>query len=113
MLRTGTTTIRLATNAADSAGLTHLGGVDVLVTGTREPNQFRVSSYRAMSVAGASVVDGVLRADGGNLFVETATGKVALGNPPAPLRNLIGARIWIGGALDKGPNTYGVITPPR
>ena len=113
MLRSGASTIRLAPNAADSAGLSRLGGVDVLVVGTREPSQFRVSWYRAMTVAGAPVVDGVLRAEGSNLFLETPTGRVALGNPPAPLRNLIGARIWIGGALDNGPNTYGVITPPR
>jgi len=36
-----------------------------------------------------------------------------LGNPPAGLRALIGARVWIGGSLNTGPNTYGVIVPAQ
>jgi len=39
-------------------------------------------------------------------------GRIPLGNPPAALRNMIGARVWIGGPLDSGPNVYGLITPP-
>lgn len=113
VLRATNNIIALAANAADSAALTRLGGVDVLVFGTPEAKRFRVSAFRAMSVAGSPVVDGVVRAESGRLVLETSSGRVTLGNPPAPLRNMVGARVWIGGALDTGPNTYGLIAPAR
>jgi hypothetical protein len=64
-----------------------------------------------MTVSGAPVIDGVVREDEGKLSIETPEGRVALGNPPARLRNLVGARIWIGGPLATGPNQFGVIAP--
>ena len=102
----------LSAAAADSAALSRLGGVEVLAIGQRNGNQFRVERFTALSVAGSPVVDGVLRDDGGTLMLETTQGRVALGNPPAALRRLVAARVWIGGPLDRGPNTYGVISPP-
>jgi hypothetical protein len=40
----------------------------------------------------------------------TADGRrVRLGNPPAALRDLVGARVWITGPTETGPNPYGVI----
>jgi hypothetical protein len=113
MLRSGTNTITLAANASDSAALTRLGGADVLVFGAREPSRFRVAAFRAMSVAGSPVVDGVLREDDGVLQLETASGRLPLGNPPVALRTQVGARVWIGGPLATGPNTFGVIVPKR
>ncbi len=111
MLRTENGVIALATNAADSAALSRMGGIDAIAFGTRVSNRFRVASFRAMTVAGAPVVDGVIREEDGKLSIETAGGRIALGNPPAQLRNLVGARVWIGGPLTTGPNQFGVISP--
>jgi hypothetical protein len=102
----------LSAATADSAALSRLGGVEVLAIGQRSGNELRVERFTAISVAGAPVVDGVLRDDNGKLMLETTQGRVQLGNPPAALRNLVAARVWIGGPLDRGPNTYGVIAPP-
>jgi hypothetical protein len=102
----------LSASATDSAALSRMGGIEVMVFG-RSGKPFRVDHFTALSVAGARVVDGVLRDDGGHLVIETANGPMPLGNPPAALRKLVAGRVWIGGPLDTGPNTYGVIVPPR
>lgn len=112
VLRSGNSTIYLSAATPDSAALSRMGGVEVLVRGKRAPNLFRVENFAALNVAGSPVVDGVLRSDGGQLLLETANGRIPLGNPPSALRSMIGARVWIGGPLDTGPNTYGIITPP-
>lgn len=111
ILRTNTGTIALGVSAADSAALTRMGGIDVMVLGIRDHNRFQTTSFRAMTVSGAPVVDGIVRDDNGKLSIETADGRIALGNPPAPLRNLVGARVWIGGPLATGPNQFGLIAP--
>lgn len=111
VLRSGNATIYLSAATSDSAALSRMGGIEVLVIGKRTPNLFRVEHFTALSVAGSPVVDGVLRNDGGQLLLETNHGRISLGNPPAALRSMIGARIWIGGSLDRGPNIYGVIIP--
>jgi hypothetical protein len=113
VLRSGNAVTRLLAAASDSAALSHLGGVEVLVVGKRAPNAFQVESVTAVSVDGAQVVDGVLTNDGGRLSLENAKGRIPLGNPPNALRGMIGARVWVGGPLDRGPNTYGVIVPAR
>ena len=111
MLRTDNGTIALAANAADSAALSRMGGIDVMVLGTRESRRFRVASFRAVTVSGTPVIDGVVREDDGRISIETPEGRIALGNPPARLRRLVGARVWIGGPLATGPNQFGVIAP--
>ena len=103
----------LAASTADSLALSRLGGVEVVVIGNRSGDRFHVDRFTAVSVAGAPVVDGILRDDSGRLLLETAQGRMTLGNPPTALRNLIAARVWIGGPLDSGPNTFGVIVPPK
>lgn len=113
VLHAGSTVVPLSASAADSAALSRLGGVQINVVGTRVGNALRVDHFTATRVAGAAVVDGVLRTAGDRLVIETATGQMPLGNPPAPLRRMIGARVWIGGPLDTGPNTYGVIVPAQ
>ena len=113
VLRSGNNTINLSAAATDSAALSRMGDVEVLVTGKRGPRKFEVSRFKALRVGGNPVVDGVLRDDGGRLSLETAGGRIPLGNPPSALRQMIGARIWIGGSLDRGPNVYGVIVPAR
>ncbi len=112
MLDTGHGSIRLRpSGAADSAALTRLGGIEVSVRGTDDAGGLRVRSFTAQRVGGKPVVDGYVRADGARLYLETTNGNLTLGNPPAALRQMIGARIWIGGPLDRGPNEYGVIVP--
>jgi hypothetical protein len=113
VLRSGTTATLLSASAPDSAALSRLGGVEVLVVGRRNGNRFRVEHLTAVSVAGSPVVDGVVRNYGDRVIVETTRGPLPLGNPPSGLRALNGARVWIGGPLDKGPNTYGVIVPAQ
>jgi hypothetical protein len=113
VLRAGNNATPLSASPSDSAALARMGGVEVLVIGTRSPNFFRVEHFTALNVAGSPVVDGVLRNDSGRLALETTRGTILLGNPPTALRNMIGARIWIGGPLDRGPNSYGVIVPAR
>ena len=113
VIRSNDGTTRLSASAADSAALSRMGGIEVLVVGTRAGKSLRVDHFTARRVAGASVADGILRDDAGRLVLETSSGRIPLGNPPATLRNLIGGRVWIGGPLDTGPNSYGVIVPPR
>jgi hypothetical protein len=111
ILRSGNSATLLSAVASDSAALSRLGGVEVLVIGRRTPGVFHVERFTAVSVAGSPVADGFVRYDGGRLALETTRGRVPLGNPPTALRGLIGARVWIGGPLDSGPNSYGVIVP--
>jgi hypothetical protein len=111
VLRSGDKAIALLTAAADSAALTNLAGVEVLVHGDLEGSAMRVKTFTAMRVDGAPVIDGVLVANGDQLFVKTTAGLQLLGNPPAKLREMISARVWIGGPLDTGPNNYGIIVP--
>ncbi len=112
VLRSGDSAVRLSVTAPDSAALSRMGGVEVMVVGKRTGNLLQVERFAAVRVAGAPVVDGVLRNDGGRLSLETHQGSVQLGNPPDALRGMIGARVWVGGPLDRGPNVYGVIVPP-
>ena len=113
VLRSGDRATPLSAGASDSAALSRMGGVEVLVIGKRTPNVFQVERFAALNVAGSPVVDGFIRNDGGRLVLETTNGRIPLGNPPATLRGMIGARVWIAGPLDTGPNSYGVIVPAR
>ena len=79
--------------------------------GTSRIGAFEVATFEALRVDGAPVADGVLLRDGEHLALRTQHGRLVLGNPPAAFDTLIGARVWVGGPLDKGPNTYGVIAP--
>jgi hypothetical protein len=113
VLRTGNSVTSLAVATPESAALSRMGGIEVLVVGKRTPSVFEVDHFRALSVAGAPVVDGVLRNNDGRLVLETTRGRLPLGNPPTAFRGMIGARVWMAGPLDTGPNSYGVIAPPR
>ena len=113
ILRSGDRVTSLSAATSDSAALSRLGGVEVVVIGRRSPNLFQVERFTAVNVAGSAVVDGFVRNDGGRLVLETTNGPIQLGNPPTALRGMIGARIWIGGPLDTGPNNYGVIVPAK
>lgn len=105
--------IPLLTATSDSAALSRMGGVQVDVVGTWANMSFRVESFTATNVEATPVVDGFVRKEGDRLVLETTHGTIPLGNPPTALRSMIGARVWIGGPLDKGPNSYGVIVPAQ
>jgi hypothetical protein len=113
VLRSRNSVTALSAATSDSAALSRMGGVEVLVVGRRTPDRFWVERFSALNVAGSPVVDGFVRNDGGRLVLETTRGALPLGNPPTALRGMIGARVWIGGRLDTGPNTYGVIVPAQ
>lgn len=105
--------IRLTVTASDSSALSRMTGVEVRMIGKRNGDVLEVEKFAAVRVAGLPVVDGVLRNDGGRLVLDTSEGTIQLGNPPDALRGMVGARVWISGPLDKGPNTYGLIVPAR
>ena len=110
VLESGRGNLRLfPSSAADSAALVRLGGVDVSVRGREEGSALRVRWFTAQRVSGQPVVDGTLRLEGDRIVLETPSGRVPLGNPPPAFREMIGARVWVGGPLSTGPNTYGVI----
>lgn len=104
---------RLWASPADSAALVRLGGMEVETHGWLDERGMRVASFTAWSVSGSPVVDGIVRLNGRDVSLETAKGLVALGNPPNELRTMAGARVWVSGSLEKGPNSYGVIVPAR
>jgi len=113
MLNTGSTPLRLhPASSSDSAALTRLGGAEVSLHGVDDAGGgLRVTSFTAQRVSGKPVVDGWIRADGDRLYLETPGGRMPLGNPPSAFRQMIGARVWMDGPLDHGPNNYGVIIP--
>jgi hypothetical protein len=96
----------------DTAALRKANGLDVVARGARSGGELRVASFSVRSADGQPAVDGVVVRDGDALALNTADGRVRLGNPPAALRDLVGARVWVAGPLDTGPNPYGVLTPP-
>ena len=111
VLRVGTSTTALVATSADSASLTRVGGAEVVVFGQTVENAFHVASFAVRSVDGAPVADGTLQRASGRLVLRVPLGELALGNPPAALDSLVGARVWIGGPLATGPNVYGIISP--
>lgn len=113
MLRTADGELALTASASDSAALSRVGGTSVLVHGRAREKSFYVVSFTVASVDGAPVADGVLARDAGHLVLQRTNGQIPLGNPPAALDSLVGARVWISGPLDTGPNSYGVIAPQR
>jgi hypothetical protein len=103
-------TERIRLTGRGATALRALGGVDVVVRGTRTSSgELDVQSFTVRSVNGEPAVDGVLVADGSALAIETDSGRRRIGSPPDALRGLVGARVWITGRLDSGAITYGVI----
>ncbi|HEY7860728.1 MAG TPA: hypothetical protein VIB98_04750 [Gemmatimonadaceae bacterium] len=111
VLRVNDQSHAFAASSADSAALSRLGGVEVVVRGTSRNDAFEVAAFEALRVDGAPVADGVLLRDGEHLALRTQHGRLALGNPPAAFDTLIGARVWVSGPLVTGPNSYGIIVP--
>ncbi len=104
--------IELVSDSSVGRALTHVAGMRVLVIGRMASSRkINVASFVALRAGADSVVDGRLMRSGGRLALQNAQGIHVLGNPPTAFANMVGARIWVAGPLDKGPNTYGVIAP--
>jgi hypothetical protein len=90
-------------------------GADVWVRGRRvDARTIEVASYAVRSVDGVTAITGTLTADGDRLVLVSDDGRRhAIARPPAPLREHVGARVWITGDLGTTINAYGVLRPRR
>jgi hypothetical protein len=90
-------------------------GADVWVRGRRvDARTIDVESYAVRSVDGVTAITGTLTADGDRLVLVTDDGRRhTIARPPAPLRQHVGARVWITGDLGTTINAYGVLRPRR
>jgi hypothetical protein len=90
-------------------------GADVLVRGRRAADgSIEATSYVVRSVDGVPAITGTLTADGDRLVLVTDDGRRhALARPPAPLRQHIGARIWITGDPAGAIGSFGVLRARR
>jgi hypothetical protein len=88
-------------------------GADVSVRGRRvDARTIEVDSYAVRSVDGVTAITGTLAADGDRLVLVTDDGRRHLiARPPTPLREHVGARVWISGDLGSAINAYGVLRP--
>jgi hypothetical protein len=93
------------------AALRRVSGTEIEVRGVEEAGTLVVQSFTVLSANGERALDGVLERDGEALALRTSSGRIRLPNPPAALRDMIGARIWLTGDPTTGPNAYGVIEP--
>jgi hypothetical protein len=110
-LRVGNRYRALSISGSDSAALRHVGGVEVVARGRSQGNRFLVVSFTVLSVEGRPVRDGIVLRTSGHLALQTTSGPQVIESAPAALYSMIGARVWIGGASDTSPPSYGVIVP--
>jgi len=99
--------------SGDTAALRRAAALEVEVRGRpgADGREFAVERFTVLAANGEPALDGIVRRDGEALALETAGGRVRLGNPPAELRDQVGARVWVGGDPATGPNPYGVLVP--
>jgi len=110
-LRTGNGLVHLLSTRADSLALERVDGAEIAARGIEDHGALRLERFTVVSVDGEPVIDGKVRADGPRFVLETPNGRVRLGNPPSAFKTLVGARVWVAGKVDTGPNRYGVIVP--
>jgi Protein of unknown function (DUF5818) len=90
-------------------------GADVLVRGRRTADRtIEASSYEVRTVDGVTAITGTLTAEGDRLVLVTDAGRrYPIARPPAPLREHIGARVWVTGDPSTTIASYGVLRPKR
>ena len=88
-------------------------GADVWVRGRRVGDRtIEVTRYAVRSVDGVPAVTGTLVAEGERFLLATDDGRRhRIMQPPASLREHVGARIWISGNLGSSITAYGVLRP--
>ena len=92
----------------------HVSGADVSANGTVQGTQLNASRFVVRSVNGEPAIDGILKTEGGSLFIVTAGGtRTRIVAPPPPLVGQDGARVWITGDPAKAVSSFGFIDPPR
>ena len=92
--------------------LARLSGLEVMIRGVATGRRFQVASFLVLSADGEPVVDGTLTKHGATFAIVTAQGSKAIARPPVAFQDLVGARMWIRGSLDRTPSSYGVIAVP-
>ena len=94
--------------------LRRIAGLEVALSGYPSPaGEIMVRDFTVLSADGQPALDGVLEHEGNTLYLRTASRRVRLGNPPADFHSLVGARVWLTGSPERGPNSFGIITPVR
>lgn len=92
----------------------HLAGAEVSVRGKADGRNFDASGFVVRSVDGQPAIDGVLKTEGGALYIVGGNGtRSRIASPPPPLVGRDGARVWITGDPSKGVSSFGFIDPPR
>jgi hypothetical protein len=111
----------VALAGAQTALLARAVGVELVAfgrrTGTRNSAAtprgavvFNATSFVVRAVDGVPATDGVVVSSGGVFSLRLADGRVVPAPMlPASLRRMVGARVWLAGALDATPQSYGVI----
>lgn len=109
----------LAVLVEGAAALRAAAGLEVMVEGARSGTSdvlpiatpaFTVRRFAVRAVDGVAAVDGTLARDGERLVLQFADGRrVALVAPPAAFQDLVGARVFWVGPLDRAPSAYGVL----
>lgn len=103
-----------ALTGPERPSLRRIAGLEVAVRGVSSPGgELLVRDFTVVSADGQPALDGVLEREGNTLYLRTADRRIPLGNPPDELHGLVGARVWLTGAPERGPHTFGVITPRR
>ncbi len=91
--------------------LANASGAEVWVAGRRQQDgSFSVSRFEVRRVGNTPVTDGRLELHAQQYELVTADGvHHTMNNVPELLRQHVGDRVWVSGALDKGPVMFGVI----
>lgn len=84
-------------------------GAEVRVIGRRTAEGLDAREYLVRTVDGEPALDGILAAEGNALVLVTPTGRIPVPRPPAALRGMIGARVWLVGVPGGSVTSYGVL----
>jgi len=111
-----------ALRGTQRALLERVTGLELVVRGTQTTERdmqaaprgaavFRVQEFEVRASEGVAAVDGVVSVQDGAYALVTQSGRrVSTPQLPAELRNQIGARVFLTGALQQPPSAYGIIS---